>query len=169
MLSLLWAKTAESRWRVWRVCVPLCILLFQNSPPHIPSTIPFLGHAVSFGTSPVEFLLAAYEKVSCYFKVFFAVSLCLSASKLFTVYLLKISYNKNSYCWGGADRMTSGIAMLHADNIYFRHVIISAKHSFYLFTWWHQHLWFKTWGYEGIRSAVGVESCKNVFTYFCCT
>lgn len=31
-------------------------------PPHIPSTIPFLGHAVSFGKSPVEFLLAAYEK-----------------------------------------------------------------------------------------------------------
>lgn len=34
----------------------------ENIPPHIPSTIPFLGHAVSFGTSPVEFLLAAYEK-----------------------------------------------------------------------------------------------------------
>lgn len=41
-------------------------VLVQNIPPHIPSTIPFLGHAVSFGTSPVEFLLAAYEKVSCY-------------------------------------------------------------------------------------------------------
>ncbi|GFS12315.1 lanosterol 14-alpha demethylase [Elysia marginata] len=33
-----------------------------NAPPHIPSTIPFLGQAVSFGTSPIEFLLAAYEK-----------------------------------------------------------------------------------------------------------
>jgi sterol 14-demethylase len=33
-----------------------------NAPPHIPSTIPFLGHAVSFGTSPIEFLLVAYEK-----------------------------------------------------------------------------------------------------------
>ncbi|RUS69847.1 hypothetical protein EGW08_022392 [Elysia chlorotica] len=31
-------------------------------PPHIPSSIPFLGQAVSFGTSPIEFLLAAYEK-----------------------------------------------------------------------------------------------------------
>ncbi|KAK0054595.1 lanosterol 14-alpha demethylase [Biomphalaria pfeifferi] len=31
-------------------------------PPVIPSTIPFLGHAVSFGSSPIEFLLAAYEK-----------------------------------------------------------------------------------------------------------
>ncbi|XP_005103142.1 lanosterol 14-alpha demethylase [Aplysia californica] len=31
-------------------------------PPHIPSTIPFLGQAVSFGSSPIEFLLAAYEK-----------------------------------------------------------------------------------------------------------
>ena len=33
-------------------------------PPHIPSSIPFLGQAISFGTSPIEFLLAAYEKVS---------------------------------------------------------------------------------------------------------
>lgn len=32
-------------------------------PPHIPSTIPFLGQALSFGTSPIEFLLVAYEKV----------------------------------------------------------------------------------------------------------
>ncbi|KAK3726661.1 hypothetical protein RRG08_016970 [Elysia crispata] len=31
-------------------------------PPHIPSSIPFLGQAISFGTSPIEFLLAAYEK-----------------------------------------------------------------------------------------------------------
>jgi len=41
------------------------MLLLQNIPPHIPSTIPFLGHAVSFGKAPVEFLTAAYEKVSC--------------------------------------------------------------------------------------------------------
>lgn len=33
-----------------------------KSPPFIPSTIPFLGQAVSFGSSPIEFLLAAYEK-----------------------------------------------------------------------------------------------------------
>ncbi|KAL8600588.1 hypothetical protein ACOMHN_062459 [Nucella lapillus] len=31
-------------------------------PPHIPSSIPFLGHAVSFGQSPIEFLLAAHQK-----------------------------------------------------------------------------------------------------------
>ncbi|ELU17794.1 hypothetical protein CAPTEDRAFT_173561 [Capitella teleta] len=34
----------------------------KRAPPHIPSTIPYLGHAVSFGLSPLEFLLAAYEK-----------------------------------------------------------------------------------------------------------
>ncbi len=41
--------------------------MFQVStklPPHIPSTIPFLGHAVSFGQNPIEFLLAAYQKVT---------------------------------------------------------------------------------------------------------
>ncbi|XP_076461932.1 lanosterol 14-alpha demethylase-like [Babylonia areolata] len=31
-------------------------------PPHIPSSIPFLGHAISFGQSPIEFLLAAHQK-----------------------------------------------------------------------------------------------------------
>jgi len=34
----------------------------EKLPPHIPSTIPFLGQAISFGKSPIEFLLAAYEK-----------------------------------------------------------------------------------------------------------
>lgn len=31
-------------------------------PPYIPSSIPFLGHAVAFGKSPIEFLEQAYEK-----------------------------------------------------------------------------------------------------------
>ncbi|XP_043088960.1 lanosterol 14-alpha demethylase [Puntigrus tetrazona] len=34
----------------------------QKYPPHIPSYIPFLGHAVAFGRSPIEFLEWAYEK-----------------------------------------------------------------------------------------------------------
>lgn len=34
----------------------------QKYPPHIPSNIPFLGHAVAFGKSPIEFLERAYEK-----------------------------------------------------------------------------------------------------------
>lgn len=34
----------------------------EKLPPHIPSSIPFLGHAVSFGQNPVEFLLAASQK-----------------------------------------------------------------------------------------------------------
>ncbi|KAI3388443.1 hypothetical protein SNEBB_011022 [Seison nebaliae] len=36
--------------------------LSAKHPPFIPSTIPFLGHAVSFGKNPVEFLLAAYKE-----------------------------------------------------------------------------------------------------------
>lgn len=35
----------------------------QKYPPRIPSSIPFLGHAVAFGRSPIEFLEQAYEKV----------------------------------------------------------------------------------------------------------
>jgi len=31
-------------------------------PPVIPHTIPFLGHAINFGDSPIEFLVAAYQK-----------------------------------------------------------------------------------------------------------
>ncbi|XP_029023796.1 lanosterol 14-alpha demethylase [Betta splendens] len=31
-------------------------------PPYIPSYIPFLGHAIAFGKSPIEFLENAYEK-----------------------------------------------------------------------------------------------------------
>lgn len=34
----------------------------ENAPPVIPSTIPFLGHAVTFSKTPIEFLIAAYEK-----------------------------------------------------------------------------------------------------------
>uniref|UniRef100_A0A669QPX8 Lanosterol 14-alpha demethylase n=1 Tax=Phasianus colchicus TaxID=9054 RepID=A0A669QPX8_PHACC len=33
-----------------------------NHPPHIPSSIPFLGHAVAFGKNPIEFLENAYDK-----------------------------------------------------------------------------------------------------------
>lgn len=38
--------------------------LLQKSPPYISSPIPFLGHAIAFGKSPIEFLENAYEKVS---------------------------------------------------------------------------------------------------------
>ncbi|XP_066571553.1 lanosterol 14-alpha demethylase [Amia ocellicauda] len=31
-------------------------------PPYIPSSIPFLGHAIAFGKSPIEFLEQAYDK-----------------------------------------------------------------------------------------------------------
>uniref|UniRef100_A0A8D3CKL0 Lanosterol 14-alpha demethylase n=1 Tax=Scophthalmus maximus TaxID=52904 RepID=A0A8D3CKL0_SCOMX len=31
-------------------------------PPYIPSSIPFLGHAIAFGKSPIEFLEHAYDK-----------------------------------------------------------------------------------------------------------
>ncbi|XP_026958221.1 lanosterol 14-alpha demethylase isoform X4 [Sagmatias obliquidens] len=34
-----------------------------KSPPYIFSPVPFLGHAIAFGKSPVEFLENAYEKV----------------------------------------------------------------------------------------------------------
>ncbi|XP_072821123.1 lanosterol 14-alpha demethylase isoform X2 [Vicugna pacos] len=34
----------------------------QKSPPYIFSPIPFLGHAIAFGNSPIEFLENAYEK-----------------------------------------------------------------------------------------------------------
>ncbi|XP_048246151.1 lanosterol 14-alpha demethylase-like [Haliotis rufescens] len=34
----------------------------ENLPPHIPSVIPFLGQAISFGQSPIEFLVAAYKQ-----------------------------------------------------------------------------------------------------------
>ncbi|VTJ92404.1 Hypothetical predicted protein [Marmota monax] len=33
-----------------------------KSPPYIFSPIPFLGHAIAFGKSPIEFLENAYEK-----------------------------------------------------------------------------------------------------------
>uniref|UniRef100_A0A8C8MFR0 Lanosterol 14-alpha demethylase n=1 Tax=Oncorhynchus tshawytscha TaxID=74940 RepID=A0A8C8MFR0_ONCTS len=35
----------------------------KKYPPYIPSSIPFLGHAIAFGKSPIEFLENAYEKV----------------------------------------------------------------------------------------------------------
>ncbi|KAF7702602.1 lanosterol 14-alpha demethylase isoform X2 [Silurus meridionalis] len=34
----------------------------QKFPPYIPSSLPFLGHAIAFGKSPIEFLEKAYEK-----------------------------------------------------------------------------------------------------------
>uniref|UniRef100_A0AAY4C020 Lanosterol 14-alpha demethylase n=1 Tax=Denticeps clupeoides TaxID=299321 RepID=A0AAY4C020_9TELE len=34
----------------------------EKYPPYIPSSIPFLGHAIAFGKSPIEFLENAYEK-----------------------------------------------------------------------------------------------------------
>ncbi|CAB1320857.1 unnamed protein product [Coregonus sp. 'balchen'] len=34
----------------------------KKYPPYIPSSIPFLGHAIAFGKSPIEFLENAYEK-----------------------------------------------------------------------------------------------------------
>ncbi|KAL7976550.1 hypothetical protein Chor_008499 [Crotalus horridus] len=34
----------------------------QKYPPYIPSNIPFLGHAISFGRNPIQFLEDAYEK-----------------------------------------------------------------------------------------------------------
>lgn len=41
-----------------------CPFLFpQKYPPYISSSIPFLGHAVAFGKSPIEFLENAYDKV----------------------------------------------------------------------------------------------------------
>jgi len=33
-----------------------------KSPPYIFSPVPFLGHAIAFGKSPIEFLENAYEK-----------------------------------------------------------------------------------------------------------
>ena len=35
----------------------------QRLPPHIPSPIPYLGHAVEFGRNPIKFLLDARKKV----------------------------------------------------------------------------------------------------------
>eukprot|EP00076_Gallus_gallus_P017230 XP_015136878.1 lanosterol 14-alpha demethylase isoform X2 [Gallus gallus] len=38
------------------------LIRMLNHPPHIPSSIPFLGHAIAFGKSPIEFLENAYDK-----------------------------------------------------------------------------------------------------------
>ena len=35
----------------------------QCLPPHIPSLIPYLGHAVEFGKNPIQFLIDARKKV----------------------------------------------------------------------------------------------------------
>lgn len=43
--------------------IKIFIFFFQKSPPYIFSPIPFLGHAIAFGKSPIEFLENAYEKV----------------------------------------------------------------------------------------------------------
>lgn len=45
------------------IVIYLC-LSGQKHPPYIPSSIPFLGHAIAFGKSPIEFLENAYNKVS---------------------------------------------------------------------------------------------------------
>lgn len=46
------------------VLIVCCVFyFFQKYPPYIPSSIPFLGHAIAFGKSPIEFLEEAYEKV----------------------------------------------------------------------------------------------------------
>ena len=39
------------------------IIVSVQKPPCIPSSIPFLGHAVQFGRNPIQFLLKAYKKV----------------------------------------------------------------------------------------------------------
>ncbi|KAG7240969.1 hypothetical protein INR49_026147 [Caranx melampygus] len=52
------------------------MLLKQSSdkdlkyPPYIPSSIPFLGHAIAFGRSPIEFLEEAYENFTMVGKTF---------------------------------------------------------------------------------------------------
>lgn len=43
--------------------VLIFLFLLQNYPPFISSGIPFLGHAIAFGKSPIEFLENAYDKV----------------------------------------------------------------------------------------------------------
>ena len=35
----------------------------QRLPPHVPSPVPYLGHAVEFGRNPIKFLLDARKKV----------------------------------------------------------------------------------------------------------
>uniref|UniRef100_A0A8C4V6B5 Lanosterol 14-alpha demethylase n=1 Tax=Falco tinnunculus TaxID=100819 RepID=A0A8C4V6B5_FALTI len=45
--------------------ISVIIFLFffpQKHPPYISSSIPFLGHAIAFGKSPIEFLENAYDK-----------------------------------------------------------------------------------------------------------
>lgn len=45
-----------------------CTIYFsQNLPPHIPSSLPFLGCAIEFGKSPIEFLLKAHAKYGSVF------------------------------------------------------------------------------------------------------
>lgn len=51
-------------WLVYFIFVTKLMFFFsQKYPPYIPSSIPFLGHAIAFGKSPIEFLENAYEKV----------------------------------------------------------------------------------------------------------
>uniref|UniRef100_A0A4W3K0L3 Lanosterol 14-alpha demethylase n=1 Tax=Callorhinchus milii TaxID=7868 RepID=A0A4W3K0L3_CALMI len=44
------------------ICLYNVISFLQKYPPYIHSNIPFLGHAISFGKSPIEFLENAYNK-----------------------------------------------------------------------------------------------------------
>uniref|UniRef100_A0A669D703 Lanosterol 14-alpha demethylase n=1 Tax=Oreochromis niloticus TaxID=8128 RepID=A0A669D703_ORENI len=46
---------------IFLIVIYLC-LSAQKHPPYIPSSIPFLGHAIAFGKSPIEFLENAYDK-----------------------------------------------------------------------------------------------------------
>lgn len=38
-----------------------------QAPPHITSSIPFIGCAIEFGKSPIQFLLAAHDKYGSVF------------------------------------------------------------------------------------------------------
>jgi sterol 14-demethylase len=38
------------------------LLFLQTYPPYIASSIPFLGHAIEFGRSPIEFLIKAHKQ-----------------------------------------------------------------------------------------------------------
>lgn len=41
----------------------------KNIPPHVPSTLPFLGCAVEFGKNPISFLLEAHKKYGSVFSI----------------------------------------------------------------------------------------------------
>ena len=63
-----WLQNAKGRGiiyiynRLYQIL--LSINIIQCLPPHIPSSIPYLGHAVEFGKNPIKFLIDARRKVS---------------------------------------------------------------------------------------------------------